>query len=253
MTNVFDIVLAAAGAATLLSMLAYFALGRPRDADAEARGAHFLHGAGDFLVHWFAWLASPVGAVAARLGLGPGVFNFAGLGLGLLAGLLLAFDRLELGGWALVLAGAADFLDGRIARLRRAASAYGRFIDGTFDRFVETFVFLGCAVHLRESGLGVFLAAAALGGSLQVSYTASRGETFGVPTPRAQLQRAERLVLACLGCLLDRSAGGRLGWPPDTLLMAALGLVAVLSLATSTWRSLAISRKLRATGASSSH
>ena len=57
-------------------------------------------------------------------------------------------------------AGIADILDGRLARARGAASPYGKFIDSTLDRFVETAAFLGFAVYFAERPWGPLVVAA---------------------------------------------------------------------------------------------
>ena len=99
-----------------------------------------------------------------------------------------------------------DILDGRLARAQKVASPYGKFIDSTLDRFVETFAFLGFAVYFAGRPWGPLVVAAGLGGSLLVSYAQARGETVGVSGSGGLMQRAERLVLQILGCLLRPDA-----------------------------------------------
>jgi phosphatidylglycerophosphate synthase len=220
----------------LVSMPVYAWLGRSRDADASRKGSRFLAGVGDFLVHWFMWAISPAERLALRLGATPDLFNFLGLGFGLASGGLIAFGQLPLGGWGIALGGICDILDGRIARATGAPSAYGKFIDSSLDRFVEVFVFLGFVVYLRDSAWGAFLAAASLAGSLLVSYATARGETVGVPCHRGLMQRAERLVLTCLVCLVA---------PPMMALLLVLALIAATTFGTAIYRTVWISRRLR--------
>lgn len=238
--------LALALALALASMGLFAVAGARRDADAERRGSHFLMGLGDFLVHWFLWLVTPLERLSLRLGLTPDAFNFAGLGLGLASGVAIALGRVETGGWLIVAGGVADILDGRIARARGLDSDYGKFIDSTLDRFVEVFVVLGLAIHLRPHPLGPAVAGAALAGSLLVSYTRARGESLGVLCKQGLMQRAERLVLTALACLLDRSLSRHFGWPPGTTLFWVLVLIAALTFATATHRTVWISSRLRA-------
>ena len=232
-------------AIALASMALYALSRRGRDADAERKGSRFLLGRGDFLLHWFLWAIAPAEALALRLGLGPDAFNFGGLLLGLASGILIAGGRLELGGWAIALAGVCDILDGRVARARGLASPYGKFIDSTLDRFVETFALLGFVVYLREWPYGSAIAAAALAGSLLVSYAQARGETVGVSGSGGLMQRAERLVLTCLACLLDPSLSAALGRPEGTVVVWVLGLVAVVAFGTAIYRTLWIALRLR--------
>jgi len=230
----------------LVSMVVYGLRGRARDADADGKGAQLFLGFGDFLLHWFLWAVDPAVGVSLRLRLTPDFYNFAGLVLGIVSGVLIAQGDLQLGGWAIALGGVCDILDGRIARLTGVASAYGDFIDSTLDRFVEAAVFLGFILYLRGSPQGPFLAAAALAGSLIVSYTRARGEVHGVNCSGGLMQRGERLVLTCLVCLVDPPLTSRLGWPAGTAVQWTLGLIAVTTLATAAHRTVWISRRLRA-------
>jgi phosphatidylglycerophosphate synthase len=226
-------------------MAAYAITCRRRDADADKKGSQFLLGIGDFLVHWFMWVLRPVEGLSLRLGLTPDFFNFAGLFFGLLSGILIAVDELELGGWAIALGGVCDILDGRIARARGLVSPYGQFIDSTLDRFVEVFAFLGFVYYLRSFTWGPFVAAAAITGSLLVSYTRARGESVGVLCKEGLMQRAERLALTFLVCLLDAPITAATGRPSGTAVLWVLCVIAVGTFATAAQRTWWISARLR--------
>jgi CDP-diacylglycerol--glycerol-3-phosphate 3-phosphatidyltransferase len=231
--------------AALVSMAVYALRGRKRDQDATARGSQFVMGGGDFLVHWLMWALHPADRLALALGLGPGFFNLAGLVMGALAGVAIAAGQLEWGGAAIALGGVADIMDGRVARARGVASDYGKFIDATLDRFVEVFALLGCVFFLRGFQWGPLVAAAAMAGSLLVSYTRARGESVGVQCKEGLMQRAERLVLMALACLGDAAATQALGRQRGGALLAALALIAVGTLLTAAHRTLWISARLK--------
>jgi phosphatidylinositol phosphate synthase len=233
-------------AAALTSMAVYAARGARADGDVAGKGAHFFGGAGDFLLHWFMWAIQPTVSLSLRLGLGPDFYNYAGLALGAASGALIAAGELEWAGWAIVLGGLADVLDGRIARLTGVASDYGDFIDSTFDRFVEAFIFLGFALWLRADGRGAPLAAAALAGSFLVSYARARGEVRGVECSGGLMQRGERLLIVLLACFLDRVAGTRFGWARGAVAEATLAALALTSFVTAAQRTVWIARRLRA-------
>jgi phosphatidylglycerophosphate synthase len=239
------VLLGALGAA--LASIPVYALFRraPRDRDAERKGSHLLLGRGDFLVHWFLWAIGPLERGSLRIGVTPDHLNAAGLLLGLASGLLLGMGHLEAGGWALALSGVSDILDGRLARAQGVANAYGKFIDSTLDRFVETFAFLGLVAYYRHQPVAAFVAAAGLSGSLLVSYAQARGETANVSGAGGMMQRAERLVLVALGCLSDPSLSAALGRPEGTVLFWVLALVAIGSLATAIYRTVWIAWRLR--------
>jgi hypothetical protein len=59
------------------------------------------------------------------------------------------------------------------------------------------------------------------------------------------MQRAERLVLTCLVCLVDPPATAALGLPLGTACLWVLGLIAVTTFGTAIYRTLAIARQLR--------
>ena len=232
--------------AIVLSMPVYaLTRGGQKDADAERKGSRFLLGAGDFLIHWFMWAIGPLERVLLALGATPDHMNAGGVLFGLLSGVLIGLGHLEAGGWAIALAGICDILDGRLARAQQKASPYGKFIDSTLDRFVETFAFLGFAVYFQDRPLGAFFAVAALAGSLLVSYAQARGETVGVSGSGGLMQRAERLVLTILGCLLDPPVTRALGWPEGSILLWVLGLIAVGAMGTAIYRTVWIARRLR--------
>jgi phosphatidylglycerophosphate synthase len=230
----------------LLSMPAFALVHRGRrDADAKSKGSSFFLGLGDFLIHWFLWVIGPLERGLLRLGAGPDHLNASGLLFGLASGVLIGLRHLEAGGWAIALAGTCDILDGRLARARRVASPYGKFIDSTLDRFVETATFLGFAAYFADRPWGPLVVAAGLGGSLLVSYAQSRGETVGVSGSGGLMQRAERLVLQILGCVFDPVLCRWLEQPEGTVLFWVLVVMASGALATAVHRTVWIARRLR--------
>ncbi len=230
----------------LLSMPVYALLGSRPDADAARKGTQFALGAGNFLVHWFMWVLRPAELLVLKSGLSPDVFNFAGLACGLVSGLCIGTGRLEAGGWAIAAGGVCDVFDGRIARARGLSSRYGQFIDSTLDRFVEVFALLGFVVYLGPLPGGALVAAAALSGSLLVSYARARGESVGVLCKEGLMQRAERLVLTCLVALGDGWLSARFGLAPGTPSLWVLALIAAGTFVTAAHRTVWIARRLLA-------
>jgi CDP-diacylglycerol---glycerol-3-phosphate 3-phosphatidyltransferase len=227
------------------STVVFVATGARRDPDAERRGSRFLMGAGDFFVHWFVWVLTPLERASMKLGLGPDFYNLSGLLFGFGSGLAIAVGRPHVGGWLILMGGVCDVLDGRLARARQVASSYGAFIDSTLDRFVEVFVFLGFVVSLRAFTYGPLLAAAAIAGSLLVSYARARGESVGVLCKEGLMQRAERLLLTFIACMADGPVTAAAGWPPGTLALWTMALVAAGTFATAAHRTLWIAARLR--------
>lgn len=229
----------------LIATLPVYALrtrGRPLDADVAHRHASVL--LGYWLRDWMIWVLSPVERQLIRKRVSPDFLNFLGAALGLSAGAAFIARELPLAGWLIALGGISDVLDGRIARSRSIASAYGSFLDSTLDRFGETFTFVGVAWYLSGSPWMAAATALALGGSLLVSYTRARGEALGVVCTRGIAQRAERLVLLALAALLDPTLTWRFGWSPGRLLAGAVVVIAVGSMATAIYRTIVIARTL---------
>ncbi|MHB1191639.1 MAG: CDP-alcohol phosphatidyltransferase family protein [Longimicrobiales bacterium] len=235
MRSEITILLAVLGAA-LLSM-PVFALGaarRGRDPHEVAdRGSFVL---GGFLRNWFFWFQGPVDRTALALGLGPLVFNLLGVAFGVLAAVLFAQGHLTLAGWAILLGGWSDVVDGRLARALGVASEHGAFLDSTLDRFAEFAAFVGLAVLFQDSALVLVLVVTALGGSLLVSYARARGESVGVVCKVGIMQRAERLLLLGFGAILDPAVSAWAGREQGALLAVVLGIVAAGTLGTAVYR-----------------
>ena len=194
---------------------------------------------------WLTGVLARLEVAAPRLGLTPDVLNFVGLGFGILSGALISLDQPEVGALALGIAGVADIFDGRIARRMGLVSRYGQFIDSTVDRFVEVAVLLALAYYLRGQPWGPLAAAAALSGSLLVSYTRARGESVGVVCTGGLMPRAVRLVLTLIACLFDRWISRLCGAPSGSLLVVVLIAIALGTFATAVYRTSWIARRLR--------
>jgi phosphatidylglycerophosphate synthase len=209
--------------------------------DMDDRGSFVL---GAFVRSWLYWFIRPVERVALSVGLGPLFFNLLGVAFGVLAAWFFATGQVNPGGWAVLLGGVADIMDGRIARALGVASRRGAFLDSTLDRFAEFAAFVGLAVLFRSSELALVLVVTALGGSLLVSYARARGESVGVVCKLGVMQRAERLLLLGFGAILDPAVSSWLGWSPGSVLVWILGVIAVGTVGTSVFRTVWIAKRL---------
>ncbi|CAN5134302.1 CDP-alcohol phosphatidyltransferase family protein [soil metagenome] len=243
--NTADLTALALVLALLLTMPVFAMARRNRvmDSDVARRGSTVL--LGYWLRDWLMWLIGPVERTMVRVGISPDVFNYLGLLLAAGAGLAFARGALGIAGWLVLLGGAADVFDGRIARARGLANSYGAFLDSTLDRFAETLTFLGLIVYFAAVPVMVLATAAALGGSLLVSYTRARGEALGITGSGGVMQRAERLVLLAVGSILDPTITSRAGWGAGTVLAIVLILIAVGTAGTAIYRTVSIARMLR--------
>ncbi len=205
------------------------------------RGSFVL---GSFVRNWFYWFIWPIERVSLAIGLSPTAFNLLGVAFGGIAGACFATGRVNLGGWFVLLGGAADVLDGRIARAQGKANQTGAFLDSTLDRFAEVGAFIGLAVLFRASAVELAVVVTALGGSLLVSYARARGESLGVVCKVGIMQRAERLMLVGFGGIFDPAVTVWRGWEPGTLLVGLLAVVAVGTVATAIYRTIWIANRL---------
>jgi CDP-diacylglycerol--glycerol-3-phosphate 3-phosphatidyltransferase len=226
-----------------LPVFAFVSRGRPIDPEVARRPKTIL--LGHFVRDWIMWVIGPMERGFVRAGLSPDVFNVLGALFGLAAGVAFAYGEFGVAGWLVLLGGAADIFDGRIARARGMANKYGEFLDSTLDRFAETFAFTGLALRLAHTPWMVLATVLALGGSMLVSYTRAKGEALGVSCKGGVMQRAERLVLLALAALLDGTITARAGWIPGTLLGGTVAVIGVGSLGTGLYRTWWIAKRLR--------
>ena len=233
--DIDDVALVLVGALVMtMPLFALASRGRPDDAEVARRPASVL--LGRWVRNWLMWVIAPAERAFVRARVTPDVFNYLGAGFGVLAGFFFGRGLLPIAGWMVLLGGAMDIFDGRVARAQGIASPRGAFLDSTLDRFAETFTFIGLAWHFSGRPWASFAVALALGGSMLVSYARARGEGLGVQFKGGVMQRAERLVLLAVASLVDNRVAGWAGWPPGTLLAIAIGVMGVGSLGTAIYR-----------------
>ena len=118
-------------------------------------------------------------------------------------GSAIAFHQhnIRLAGFLVLLGGAFDILDGRVARLSHLGSKFGAFYDSTLDRISEIAVYFGLLslyndyrLELGDVGM-IYLIMLAMAGSLMISYTRARAEALGLDCRVGLMPRAERVVL----------------------------------------------------------
>jgi len=170
----------------------------------------------------FGELIQPVNLALHRLRISADHLTLAGIVFGALAAIAFAEGRLPLGGLFLALAGAADMLDGSLARAAGSASPFGSFIDSVADRATDVLILGGLAWHFRTTTeLAVVIVA--IGGSFLVSYAKARAEGLGIACDVGLMERPERMILLIAGAL-------------SGLMRTAVWALAVLSLVTAVQR-----------------
>ncbi|MEJ7712572.1 MAG: CDP-alcohol phosphatidyltransferase family protein [Pyrinomonadaceae bacterium] len=136
----------------------------------------------------------------------PNLLTVIGVSINVCCGLLFGFGYFFAAGVTLIVANLFDMLDGNVARLTGRVTRFGGFLDSSLDRLSDMVVFVGLLVfYARDtadhSTLNVFLAGAALMGSVLVSYTSARAESLIPKCDVGFLRRPERVVLLIIGAL----------------------------------------------------
>ncbi|GAC1435245.1 MAG: archaetidylinositol phosphate synthase [Solirubrobacteraceae bacterium] len=161
----------------------------------------------------------------------PNAISLTGLGLNLLAAVLVWQRYFFLGGVAFVIGSVMDTLDGRYSRMSGKGTPFGAFLDSTLDRCEEGIVLTAVAVYFTRVGDQEAVAAVVIAvlASLMVSYTRARAEALGVECKVGIATRAVRVVILSIGLLFAK--GASLGsfelLEPAVYVLAALSTITV--------------------------
>jgi phosphatidylglycerophosphate synthase len=150
-----------------------------------------------------------IGSALAVIPMSPNQWTLLSLLVALAAGAVIAL-RQDLGIGLILFAIAAllDMVDGAVARARKETSAFGGFMDGVVDRFVEaiflfSFMFYPLPVILVDPK--IWLAALVFLGTCMPSFIRAYADHKGVITRERALalgglfERSERLGLVIIG------------------------------------------------------
>lgn len=116
-------------------------------------------------------------------------------------------------GIIILLAGAMDMVDGRLARLNNQARPFGALFDSVIDRYSELIMFFGfCYYTVTQNYLltSIFCFISMIG-SIMVSYTRARAEGLGVKASVGLMQRPERIVLVATASIATSIISGIIG------------------------------------------
>lgn len=187
---------------------------------------------------------APVVRLAIALRLTPNTITVIGLFITIVAAVLVANDQLLVGAAILTAGSLLDAVDGALARATDGGTPFGGFLDSTLDRAGEAILYIGIGAWLLaaldQPALPMLALMVALAGSFLVSYAHARAQGIGFAANVGLAPRTERLVIVIAGVALaglGLSAG----------LIAALVIVAVLTVATVIQRILHVWRLSQAT------
>ena len=200
---------------------------------ASREGTHDLRRGDSVLPGWVKEavraILRPVVGLAMALHLTPNTITVIGVFITLVASVLVGGGWLLVGAAVLTAGSLLDAVDGALARAQGGGTAFGSFLDSTLDRVSEAILYIGIAGWFlfgwEQPAWPVLLTLVALAGSFLVSYSRARAEGIGLTASVGLAPRTERLVLVIAGIALA-GLGYEIG------LLAALGIIAVLTTAT---------------------
>ncbi len=153
-------------------------------------------------------IIDPLTGWLVRMRVHPNAITTSGFAVTVFAGFLYGTDHVRTAGFCILLGGAHDIFDGRVARESGLQSKFGAFYDSVLDRISEVAIYIGLIslynqyeMSLLNIGM-IYLIALAMAGSLMISYTRAKAETLGLDCSIGLMQRAERVVLLGLGSLI---------------------------------------------------
>jgi len=170
-----------------------------------------------------------VASAIARSGISPNAITFIGFLISLASAYLFYTKDPLWGGIILLLSGFFDIIDGAVARASGKVSRWGGVLDSTLDRYSDL-VIIGA---ILIAGLCDPIAgAAALIGSVMVSYVRAKGELESVKMSSVGLmERAERIVVLAAAAIAGYTWVG-------IIVLAVLTQVTVLQRLYHIWKSL---------------
>lgn len=225
---------------TLAVYSALCALGRTP----ASRGSKHNDLLGPFWGRYAVWVLGPVERLLAGR-LTPNQITTLSLLASVGTGIAAAMGHLVLAVWLFSASGVFDILDGRIARTMGRQTKSGALFDSVSDRWGELIAMAGYAWYLRDTPW-MFAALAASAGSLMVSYTRARGEGLGLDLHGGIMQRAERVILVCLGTFIAAWVGANPSMTYISVIIvgATMSLLAVTTIWTAVGRWVAAFREL---------
>ena len=147
----------------------------------------------------------PIGAALRRTGMSPDHLTLVGLLVAVGASIAIGAGSMRLGLLLVVLAALPDLLDGALAKASGVASQRGAFFDSVMDRVTDAVLFGGVAWYFAstESPHMALLPFAVMSVSALISYERAKAESLGLNAKGGLMERAERVILLCIGLLFD--------------------------------------------------
>lgn len=145
----------------------------------------------------------PLGDGLRRTRMTPDHLTIAGMVIAIGAALAIGAGYLPLGLLLVILAALPDLLDGALAKASNTSSQRGAFFDSVVDRVTDALLFGGVAWYFtnEHSPKTAILPLAVSAVSSVISYERAKAESLGLSAKGGIMERAERIILLCLGLL----------------------------------------------------
>jgi len=179
----------------LLCALIFAIIYKFRPKDESVPGYSHKTFVGSFLRQFGYWFTFPLIWIFMKLKFTPNTLTISSLFLAILSAYYYSEGSFAAGGWVLVASGTLDGLDGRLARATNKVSVEGGFLDSTLDRYADGILLTGIAIFFRNEPIILLATILTIIGSMVVSYSKCKGESFGVKTNVGLMQRPERFVV----------------------------------------------------------
>lgn len=174
-----------------------------------------------------------VGRGLARAGFSANVLTVLGIALSAVGAWQIAIGELVTGGIILAVGSILDFCDGAVAKAKGTASMAGAFLDSVSDRVSDALVLSALAWYFFVEAGDKTMAAvtlAAYGLAVLTPYLRAKAESLGLDGKVGLLERAERLIVLCVGLILTFLL------EPLLWLLLAASVVTVVQRFTHVWR-----------------
>ena len=172
----------------------------------------------------------PIGRALRATRMTPDHLTVVGLVVGAASAVVVGAGHLHWGLILVILAALPDLLDGALAKASNSASQRGAFFDSTVDRITDALLLGGIAYYFadgRGDGQGdprlAVLPFAVSAISAVISYQRAKAESLGLDAKGGLMERAERIVVLCIGLFLEPWLDGALVW----ILWGMLALITV--------------------------
>jgi len=178
----------------------------------------------------------PLGDGLRRTRMTPDHLTIAGMLIAIGAAVAIGAGHLPLGLLLVILAALPDLLDGALAKASNTSSQRGAFFDSVVDRVTDALLFGGVAWYFtnEHSPKTALLPLAVSAVSSVISYERAKAESLGLSAKGGLMERAERIILLCLGLLFPVLL------LPIMWIMLALTVVTAVQRFVKVWRQAAV-------------